>query len=79
MQARHVLVHLLVTQATHLTCAPLALCPWHADKREFAPIAAFECRGLELIGWRPEGGWLVQVRVCGGAQQEGEAGISELD
>mmetsp|Transcript_16612 Transcript_16612/g.28513 ORF Transcript_16612/g.28513 Transcript_16612/m.28513 type:complete len:170 (+) Transcript_16612:84-593(+) len=41
--------------------APGALTAEDAEKRKFAPIAAFECRGLELIGYRPEGDWIVQA------------------
>ncbi|KAG2483004.1 hypothetical protein HYH03_018085 [Edaphochlamys debaryana] len=46
------------------------------DDGKFVPIIAFECRGLEPIGFHPEGGWNV---VSGGGSKFQDVDLKELE
>jgi hypothetical protein len=47
-----------------------------ADAGKFVPVAGFECRGLEPVGWRPENGFT--VTSAAGTRFE-EADLSERE
>ncbi|XP_049807241.1 UPF0587 protein v1g245604 [Schistocerca nitens] len=36
--------------------------PYDGNRNDFQPIATFECRGIELMGIRPGGGWIVTTK-----------------